>query len=118
MYDIENSSTPLYLLTSARFFFYFNDLEKFDEIIDSNENIILNKIEPGEFINEDPIVKSENENEVDKNNSEFSHKFPLYEAIALLEKNQKHPIAEPCAGRQRYDQEVQTNCAVHTTTDL
>lgn len=34
LYDIENSSTAYDILTSARFFFYVNDYEKFDEIID------------------------------------------------------------------------------------
>jgi hypothetical protein len=40
MYDIENSSTPLDLLTSARFFFYVNDLEKFDEITEKLQDNI------------------------------------------------------------------------------
>ena len=40
MYDIENSSTPLDLLTSARFFFYVNDFEKFDEIIEKLQDNI------------------------------------------------------------------------------
>jgi len=34
LYDIENSSIASDLLTSARFFFYVNDNEKFEEIIE------------------------------------------------------------------------------------
>ena len=43
MYDIENSSSSSDLLTSARFFFYINDLEKFDEILEKlNDNPVTN----------------------------------------------------------------------------
>ena len=43
MYDIENSSTPMDLLTSARFFFYVNEMEKFDEVMEKlQENVPSN----------------------------------------------------------------------------
>ncbi len=34
MYDIESQSTPNDMINCARFFYYINDFEKFDELIE------------------------------------------------------------------------------------
>lgn len=43
MYDIENSSFAMDILNSARFYFYINDYEKFDEMIEKlQDNAVPN----------------------------------------------------------------------------